>query len=124
MSENAQIDHEIELVSMVTVEDLKRVSESHAWLVKLLEAYETQTHLQIKALLVAIKEEKAASCTELTHNLKSSNLQMGAARLGKIFQEIEDFVVAGNIAAAKEKCDNLQTVYAQTVYTLRAALLG
>ena len=120
MSQKQQFDPDLKLVCEKTVAELKRISSDPDWFEELLGAYKDQTQTHITSLTQAIEKNAKQQGLDLAHTLKSSNLQVGAQRLGETFRQLETMLEEDNFSDAQKACECLPDLFHKTFEELRS----
>ena len=123
MSQKQHFDTDFALLCEKTVADLKSISTDSEWFTELLGAYEEQTRSHMQALSQAICDGAKQDGLDLVHTLKSSNLQVGALRMGETFKLLETLLDSDNFAAARQTSERLPTLFQDTLAELRSVYI-
>ncbi|MBL92086.1 MAG: hypothetical protein CMH56_09800 [Myxococcales bacterium] len=123
MSQKQHFDTDFALLCEKTVADLTSISTDSEWFEELLGAYEAQTQSHMGALSKAIHDGAKQEGLDLVHTLKSSNLQIGALRMGEVFKYLEGLLESDNFSQAQQMFEHLPDLFQQTLRALRSVYI-
>ena len=123
MSQKQHFDTDFALLCEKTVADLKSISTDSEWFEELLDAYQEQTQSHMGALSKAIHDGAKQEGLNWVHTLKSSNLQVGALRMGETFKQLEGVLESENFSQAQQMSEHLPALFQQTLAALKSAYL-
>ena len=101
---------------------LSRLLNNEELLIKVCELYLQSTPMKLEELEDAINNNNLSQISKLSHGLKGSSGDVGAANLHKLFDELEVMASENAMGSMKNKLELIQTSYKKLESTINSYL--